>query len=52
MVTANQLYARLNYDPEKDFVPVTNVVSGPQVLVVNAKSPYKTVTSPLLRRLW
>jgi tripartite-type tricarboxylate transporter receptor subunit TctC len=33
----------MNYDPEKDFVPVTNVVSGPQVLVVNASSPYKTV---------
>jgi tripartite-type tricarboxylate transporter receptor subunit TctC len=43
-MTANQhIYARMNYDPEKDFVPVTNVVSGPQVLVVPAKSPYKTV---------
>ena len=32
VVTANQhIYAKLNYDPEKDFVPVTNVVSGPQV---------------------
>jgi tripartite-type tricarboxylate transporter receptor subunit TctC len=44
VVTANQhVYAKLNYDPEKDFVPVTNVVSGPQVLVVNARAPYKTV---------
>jgi tripartite-type tricarboxylate transporter receptor subunit TctC len=44
VVTANQhVYAKLNYDPEKDFVPVTNVVSGPQVLVVNASSPYKSV---------
>jgi len=44
VVTANQhIYAKMNYDPEKDFVPVTNVVSGPQVLVVNASSPYKTV---------
>jgi len=43
-VTANQhIYAKLNYDPEKDFVPVTNVVSGPQVLVVPAGSPYKSV---------
>jgi tripartite-type tricarboxylate transporter receptor subunit TctC len=33
----------MNYNPEKDFVPVTNVVSGPQVLVVNAASPFKTV---------
>ena len=44
VMTANQhIYAQLNYDPEKDFVPVTNVVSGAQVLVVPAKSPYKTV---------
>jgi tripartite-type tricarboxylate transporter receptor subunit TctC len=44
VMTANQhIYARMNYNPEKDFVPVTNVVSGPQVLVVSAKSPYKTV---------
>src|SRR5712691_9557908 len=44
VVTANQhVYAKLNYDPERDFVPVTNVVSGPQVLVVPASSPYKTV---------
>ena len=44
VVTANQhIYAKMGYNPEKDFVPVTNVVSGPQVLVVNASSPYKTV---------
>jgi tripartite-type tricarboxylate transporter receptor subunit TctC len=44
VVTANQhIYAKLNYDPEKDFAPVTNVVSGPQVLVVPASSPYKSV---------
>ena len=44
VMTANQhVYAKLSYDPEKDFVPVTNVVSGPQVLVVPANSPYKTV---------
>lgn len=44
VVTANQhIYAKMNYNPEKDFVPVTNVVSGPQVLVVPANSPFKTV---------
>ena len=44
VVTANQhIYAKMGYNPEKDFVPVTNVVSGPQVLVVNSASPYKTV---------
>jgi tripartite-type tricarboxylate transporter receptor subunit TctC len=44
VVTANQhIYAKMNYDPVKDFVPVTKVVSGPQVLTVPASSPYKTV---------
>src|SRR5436190_12456412 len=44
VMTANQhVYAKLNYDPERDFVPVTNVVSGPQVLVVPASSPYRSV---------
>jgi tripartite-type tricarboxylate transporter receptor subunit TctC len=44
VVTANQhIYAKMGYDPEKDFVPVTNVVSGPQVLTVPANSPFKTV---------
>ena len=44
VVTANQhVYAKLAYDPEKDFIPVTKVVSGPQVLIVPASSPFKTV---------
>src|SRR5262245_16528103 len=44
VVTANQhIYARMNYDPDKDFIPVTKVVSGPQVLVVPAASPFKSV---------
>lgn len=44
VMTANQhIYAKMAYNPEKDFVPVTNVVSGPQVLVVPASSPHKSV---------
>ena len=44
VVTANQhIYAKLDYNPEKDFVPITNAVSGPQVLAVPANSPFKTV---------
>src|SRR5258706_1262986 len=44
VLTANQhIYAKLAYDPEKDFVPITNVATGPQVVAVNAASPYKTV---------
>ena len=44
VVTANQhIYTKMAYEPERDFVPVTKVVSGPQVLVVPAASPYKSV---------
>jgi tripartite-type tricarboxylate transporter receptor subunit TctC len=44
VVTANQhIYAKLAYDPEKDFVPVTKVVAGPQVLAVPAGSAFKSV---------
>jgi tripartite-type tricarboxylate transporter receptor subunit TctC len=44
VVTANQhIYAKMNYNPEKDFEPITNVVSGPQVLTVPASSPFKNV---------
>jgi tripartite-type tricarboxylate transporter receptor subunit TctC len=44
VVTANQhIYAKMGYDPDKDFVAITKVVSGPQVLTVPASSPYKTV---------
>lgn len=37
------LYKKLPYDPVKDFVPVTGLGKGGQVMVVNANSPYKTV---------
>jgi tripartite-type tricarboxylate transporter receptor subunit TctC len=44
VLTANQhIYSNLSYNPEKDFVPVTKVVSSPQVLVVKADSAFKTV---------
>ena len=44
VVTANQhIYAKMNYDPDKDFVAITKVVSGPQVLTVPASSPFKNV---------
>jgi len=37
------LYKKLSYDPVKDFVPVTGLGKGGQVLVVRADSPYKSV---------
>jgi tripartite-type tricarboxylate transporter receptor subunit TctC len=44
VLTANQhIYKNLPYSPERDFIPVTNVVSGPQVLTVPASSPYRSV---------
>jgi len=43
VMTANQhIYSKLAYDPDKDFVPVSTVAAGPQVLVVPAKSPYRS----------
>jgi tripartite-type tricarboxylate transporter receptor subunit TctC len=37
------LYTRLGFDPIKDFTPITFVSSVPNILVVPASSPYKTV---------
>jgi tripartite-type tricarboxylate transporter receptor subunit TctC len=37
------LYKKLPYDPVKDFVPVTGLGRGGQVLVVRTESPYKNV---------
>ena len=37
------LYAKLSYDPLKDFVPVTNLISTTHVLVVPAASPAKSI---------
>jgi tripartite-type tricarboxylate transporter receptor subunit TctC len=41
------LYRKLPYDPVKDFVPVTGLGKGGQVMVVNVNSPYKTVADVL-----
>ena len=37
------LYAKLNYDPVKDFAPVTMVASVPLLLVVPASSDFRTM---------
>lgn len=37
------LYPKLGYDPVKNFQPVTMIGSMPNILVVRADSPYKTV---------
>jgi tripartite-type tricarboxylate transporter receptor subunit TctC len=43
LITAPVLYAKLPYDPVKDFVPVATVGVSPYVLVVNPNVPAKTV---------
>lgn len=37
------LYARLGFDPRKDFQPIMLVLSAPTVLVVPANSPFRSV---------
>jgi len=44
VMTANEhIYANMNVRPERDFIPITSAVRGPQVIVVPADSPYKTL---------
>jgi tripartite-type tricarboxylate transporter receptor subunit TctC len=44
ILTANQfLYASMPFDPEKDFVPVSNVADMPMMVVVNPKVEAKTL---------
>ena len=37
------LYSKLGYDPVKNFQPITMIGSMPNILVVRADSPYRTV---------
>jgi tripartite-type tricarboxylate transporter receptor subunit TctC len=37
------IYKRLPFDTEKDLVPITNVASGPMLVVVSERSPVKNV---------
>lgn len=44
IVTANQyIYKKMPFDPAKDLVSITNVASGPQVIVVNPGFSGKTL---------
>ena len=44
IVTANPyMYKSMTFDPAKDFVAITNVASGPQVIIVNPDGPFKTL---------
>lgn len=41
MATNQYLYARLNYDPVKDFAPITMVAMVPNLLIVSKQLPVK-----------
>jgi tripartite-type tricarboxylate transporter receptor subunit TctC len=41
---ATSVYKKLSYDFQKDFAPITVVALVPNVLVVSASKPYKTVS--------
>jgi tripartite-type tricarboxylate transporter receptor subunit TctC len=41
--SVNPALRKLPFDAAKDFVPVSLVVTAPQILVVNAGAPYRTV---------
>jgi tripartite-type tricarboxylate transporter receptor subunit TctC len=44
IVTANQhIYRKMPFDPAKDLVAITNVASGPQVLVVTPTFPPRSI---------
>jgi tripartite-type tricarboxylate transporter receptor subunit TctC len=44
VVTANKhMYKKLNWNPDKDFVAITNCASGPQIVAVNAGFAAKSI---------
>ena len=43
MVIAPYLFPKLPYDPFKDFAPITNLISGPTILVVHPSVPAHSV---------
>jgi tripartite-type tricarboxylate transporter receptor subunit TctC len=42
-VATNPILSKVPYDIQKDFIPVTMVCTGPNILVVNSASPIKNV---------
>src|SRR5713101_979119 len=42
-VTVNPLLSKVPYDSERDFVPVSLISTGPNILVVNPATPVKTL---------
>lgn len=44
LVVSPAVYAKLPYDPVRDFVPISTLGSFPLILVVNGKSPFKSMS--------
>jgi len=42
-IAVNPLLSKVPYDVAKDFVPVSLMATGPNILVVNSNSPYKSL---------
>ena len=42
-VTVNPILSKVPYDSERDFVPVSLIATGPNILVVNPDTPVKTL---------
>ena len=42
-VTVNPILSKVPYDVERDFVPVSLIATGPNILVVNPATPVKTL---------
>lgn len=43
------LFSRVNYDPLKDFVPITGLIRTPAVLIVAADAPFKSLDDIIAR---
>lgn len=44
MAANKALFKTLGYDPEKDFAPISQFVSLPNIIIINANLPPKTLT--------
>jgi len=43
LVTAPRIFKNLGYDPVKDFTPVASIFASPQILVINAALPARSL---------
>jgi tripartite-type tricarboxylate transporter receptor subunit TctC len=44
LASSKHIYAKLPYDPLKDFAPIIHIADQPNVLVINPKWPFKNVS--------